>query len=93
MSSTAKVSISVPDEDLLQWAKERSEKTGVSLSAVFTEAKLTGEALAAVQGATVVDAMVMVSAAFRRDVVYTSDEDDLLRLRDRRFPTTRVLRV
>ena len=38
MSSTAKVSISVPDEDLLRWAKERSAKTGVSLSAVFTEA-------------------------------------------------------
>lgn len=38
MSSTAKVSISVPDEDLLRWAKERSEKTGMSLSAVFTEA-------------------------------------------------------
>jgi hypothetical protein len=38
MSSTAKVSISVPDEELLRWAKERSVKTGVSLSAVFTEA-------------------------------------------------------
>ena len=38
MSSTAKVSVSVPDEDLLRWAKERSEKRGVSLSAVFTEA-------------------------------------------------------
>ncbi|MDB4936720.1 MAG: hypothetical protein JWP87_3692 [Labilithrix sp.] len=38
MSVTAKVSISVPDEDLLRWAKERSEKKGVSLSAVFTEA-------------------------------------------------------
>jgi hypothetical protein len=38
MSSTPKVSISVPDEALLQWAKERSERTGLSLSAVFTEA-------------------------------------------------------
>ncbi|MDB5212659.1 MAG: hypothetical protein JWO86_586 [Myxococcaceae bacterium] len=38
MSSTAKVSISVPDEGLLQWAKERSKKTGMSLSAVFTDA-------------------------------------------------------
>ncbi len=38
MSSTAKVSISIPDEGLLAWAKERSQKTGVSLSAVFTEA-------------------------------------------------------
>jgi hypothetical protein len=38
MSSTAKISISVPDEALLAWAKERSEKTGLSLSAVFTDA-------------------------------------------------------
>ena len=47
----------------------------------------------AVQGASVVDAMVMVSAAFRGDVVYTSDEDDLVRLRDARFPNTPVLRI
>jgi hypothetical protein len=46
-----------------------------------------------VQGATVVDAMVMASAALRGDVVYTSDEDDLMRLREARFLTTRVLRV
>jgi hypothetical protein len=38
MSGTPKVSISVPDEALLQWAKERSERTGLSLSAVFTGA-------------------------------------------------------
>jgi hypothetical protein len=56
-------------------------------------AKLTGEALAAVKGATVVDAMVMVSAALRGDVVYTSDEADLVRLRDGHLPNTRVLRV
>ncbi len=34
----AKVSISVPDPKLLDWAKERAERTGSSLSAVFTEA-------------------------------------------------------
>lgn len=38
VSNTAKVSISIPDEGLLEWAKERSVKSGVSLSAVFTEA-------------------------------------------------------
>jgi hypothetical protein len=38
MSSTAKISISIPDEGLLKWAKSRSEKTGMSLSSVFTEA-------------------------------------------------------
>lgn len=40
-----------------------------------------------------VDALVMVSAALRGDVVYTSEEADLGRLRDLRFPNTRVLRV
>jgi hypothetical protein len=38
MSNTAKVSISVAEPALLSWAKERAERTGVSLSAVFTEA-------------------------------------------------------
>lgn len=38
MSNTAKVSISIPDEELLRWAKERSRKSGVSLSALFAEA-------------------------------------------------------
>jgi predicted nucleic acid-binding protein len=56
-------------------------------------AKLAGEALAAVPGSTVVDAMVMASAALRGDVVYTSDEHDLVRLRDGRFKSTRVIRV
>jgi hypothetical protein len=34
----AKVSISVADGALLAWAKERAEREGVSLSAVFTDA-------------------------------------------------------
>jgi hypothetical protein len=38
MSNTAKVSISVAEPDLLSWAKDRAERTGVSLSSVFTEA-------------------------------------------------------
>lgn len=33
-----KVSISIPDESLLEWAKERAETQGKSLSAIFTEA-------------------------------------------------------
>lgn len=36
--SVAKVSISVADPDLLAWARRRSKRTGMSLSAVFTEA-------------------------------------------------------
>jgi hypothetical protein len=38
MSTTAKVSISVAEPELLAWAKERAERRGVSLSSVFTEA-------------------------------------------------------
>ena len=51
-----------------------------------------GEAIAAVPSATAVDAIVMASAAQRGDVVYTSDFEDLERLRQR-FPSVRVLRV
>jgi hypothetical protein len=38
MSNTAKVSISIAEPELLSWAKRRAERTGVSLSSVFTEA-------------------------------------------------------
>ncbi len=43
-------------------------------------AKSAGEALASVTNATVVDAIVMASAASRGNVVYTSDFDDFMRL-------------
>jgi hypothetical protein len=55
-------------------------------------AKLAGEALAAVAGATAIDAIVMASAAHRGDIVYTSDVGDLLRLQAF-FPGVRVLGV
>lgn len=55
--------------------------------------KLAGEAIAAVgAGPSVVDAVVMAAAAQRGDVVYTSDFEDLERLRER-FPSVRLLRV
>jgi predicted nucleic acid-binding protein len=57
-----------------------------------TLAKLAGEALAATPGATPIDALVMASAAQRGDVVYTSDFEDLDRLRSY-FPNVRVLRA
>jgi hypothetical protein len=43
-------------------------------------AKVAGEALAAVKGATPIDAIVMASAAHRGDVVYTADVPDLAKL-------------
>lgn len=55
-------------------------------------AKRAGEALAAVAGATLVDAIVMASAASRGDLVYTSDVEDLERLR-RQSPGVRVLGI
>lgn len=55
-------------------------------------AQLAGEALAAIKGATAVDALVMASAARRGDIVYTSDVADLEALRAY-FPMVRVLSV
>ena len=55
-------------------------------------AKLAGEALANVRRATAIDALVMASASRRGDVVYTSDEDDLVRL-TAFFPAIRVVRI
>lgn len=49
-----------------------------------------GEALGATPGATTVDAIVMALAARREAVVYTSDVDDLERLRTF-YPGVRVL--
>jgi predicted nucleic acid-binding protein len=43
-------------------------------------ARTAGEAIAAVRGATTIDAVVMASAATRGDRVLTSDPEDLRRL-------------
>jgi predicted nucleic acid-binding protein len=53
-------------------------------------AKLAGEALAALSGATVIDAIVMASASLRGDVVYTGDVADLMTLQSF-FPSVRVV--
>jgi len=55
-------------------------------------ARLAGEALVAVPGAETIDAFVMASASLRGDIVFTSDFEDLEKLR-RYFPGVRVLRV
>lgn len=55
-------------------------------------ARHAGQALAAVSGATTIDAIVMASAARRGDIVYTSDVDDLTRLASF-FPSVRVLAI
>jgi predicted nucleic acid-binding protein len=53
-------------------------------------AKLAGETLATVPGATLVDAIVVASAARRGDLVLTSDAADLSRIRDAAFPSVRI---
>jgi hypothetical protein len=81
-----------------EWWRGRTDVRDAILDSVdvgplsVTLAKRAGEALAAIRGATLVDAIVMASAATRGDIVYTSDVDDLEKLR-RHFPGVRVLEV
>ncbi len=90
--------ITVPADVVGEWWRGRTDLRDGILACVDVEplttalAKRAGEALAAVRGATLVDAIVMASAASRGDVVYTSDVRDLDRLRAR-FPNVRVLEV
>ncbi len=93
-----KVPITVPTAVMAEWWRGRTDarehvKSGV-LAEVLSEslAQVAGEALARVEHATVVDAIVMASAASRGDVVYTSDFEDLERLRAF-FPGVRVLGI
>ena len=96
-ASARKLRISVPVAAVAEWWRGDSRQARI-LRLVAAEdmtealAKSAGEALAAVPGATVVDAIVMASAAARGGVVYTSDFDDLSRLRAH-FRAVRVLTV
>jgi hypothetical protein len=92
------IPITVPAIVIAEWWRGRSDVREIILRGLRIEvtnadlAKLAGEALAAVAGATATDAVVMASAALRGDVVYTSDFTDLQRLRAF-FPTVRLLAV
>ena len=92
------VKVTVPADVVGEWWRGRTDVREQIIDSVEVEplteglAKIAGEALGAVEGATLVDAIVMASAAQRGDLVYTSDWEDLARLR-RRFPAVRVLRV
>ena len=91
-----KVPITVPAAVLVEWWRGRTDtreriRAGLRVEWLSESlAEVAGEALAAVRGATVVDAIVMASAASRGDVVYTGDLKDLERLRSY-FPGVRVL--
>jgi predicted nucleic acid-binding protein len=90
--------ITVPADVVGEWWRGRTSLREAILEAVDVEpltlalAKLAGEALTIVSGATLVDAVVMASAASRGDIVYSSDVDDLEKLRQI-FPGVRILQA
>jgi predicted nucleic acid-binding protein len=88
--------ITIPTCVVGEWWRGQRGKLARILDAARIEpltlplAKLSGQVLAAVPGATLVDAIVVASAAQRGDLVVTSDRDDLGRIRDAMFPTVRL---
>ncbi|MGH7440799.1 MAG: hypothetical protein ACRENE_34395 [Polyangiaceae bacterium] len=88
--------VTVPSAVMTEWWRGRSDAREAILGGIRIEplderlAKLAGEALGAVPGATAVDAIVMASAASRGDMVYTGDLEDLGRLQTF-FPSVRLL--
>jgi predicted nucleic acid-binding protein len=76
--------ITVPTVVLAEWWRVGGRRHDDILAGVTVEplderlAKNAGDAMAAVRGASTIDAIVMASAALRGDIVYTSDVDDLM---------------
>jgi predicted nucleic acid-binding protein len=91
-----RIRLTVPAVVLAEWWRgtARQERMRKLFSVEPMDVRLAeaaGLALAEVPGATTNDAIVMASAARRDDAVYTSDFDDLARLRDQHFRGVRVL--
>ncbi len=90
------VPIVVPTVVIGEWWRGRTDLAEKILASVVLVdidtrlAKSAGEALAAIPGATIVDALVMAVAARWGGIVYTSDYDDLTRLAAH-FRAVRVL--
>jgi predicted nucleic acid-binding protein len=91
--------LTVPSVVVGEWWRGQRGPSARILDAVHIEplggslAKLAGETLAIVEGATLVDAIVVASAARRGDLVLTSDAGDLSRIRDAAFPSVRIRKV
>jgi hypothetical protein len=90
--------VTVPAAAVTEWWRGRTDIRERILRGLRVEpvdlalSRLAGEAVAAVRGATAVDAIVMASAARRGDIVYTADFADLNALRAH-FPSVRILSV
>jgi predicted nucleic acid-binding protein len=88
--------ITVPADVVAEWWRGATDIRRAILASVDIEpltlrlAQIAGEAMGAVPGATLVDAIVMASAASRGDIIYSSDVHDLERIR-RVFPSVRIL--
>jgi len=91
-------SVSAPSTAVAEWWRGRTDLREAILASIEVEpvttslARVAGEALASVRGATLADAIVMASAALRGDRVLTGDVTDLSRLRAH-FPAVVVLGV
>lgn len=92
------VPVVVPAVVVAEWWRGGGRRHEDILAAIDVEpttehiARLAGEAIAALPGTTVVDAIVMACAAQRGGIVYTSDIVDLDRLRTH-FPSVRIMRA
>ena len=88
--------ITVPVDVVAEWWRGPTDVRRAILDSVDIEpltlrlAQIAGEVMGAVPGATLVDAIVVASAATRGDIIYSSDVHDLERLR-RVFPSVRIL--
>jgi predicted nucleic acid-binding protein len=93
------VRITVPAPVLAEWWRGQrgpmaKVADGVHVEPMVREtSEAIGLVLAKLARATVVDVAVVVSAASRGDVIYTSDVHDLARIRDALFPGVRILGV
>lgn len=92
------LAVATPNVTIAEWWRGRTDRREEVLRGLLVEpptdriVKMAGMALAKVRGATAIDAIVAAFAAERTGVVYTSDADDLERLRAF-FPALRVFSV